>query len=950
MTHPTHRPWGGLICLMAFLGLAFTVQAQGQSPDSPRPRPQAESAVGLTSQQQQQILQREQQERQQRQQEQRQQQQQQQQQGQGAGASQATPPGPRGSEASRPAPPSRERRREAAESAPTQEGGGAEAAESGRERAEAEREVAGGGARSVGGAARSGGSRPTGGAGGGRFGSNYSVSSTGTGTFEPILLRDIEYGEVPDEGEALTFLDGQLPLQEFLSAINLATNWNIIVSESVKAVNLNFWINEVRPKAALEILKFHKVFYTFQEEGQYLYVMTEEEWLQREFGKLDYHEFVVKNAEVSYIESILSSLLSAQGRIITDQRTGRIYVWDTQDNLEFMIKTIDELDVPLQKITLTVQHAELGDIESVLNSLMTPNGSLLSDPRTGQIFLWDAPAALERMQGAVKQLDVPLETRRFDIAHVNAENILDAVESLLSERGLIQVDPRFNALMITDLPRKLDRMGDVIENLDRPLETRTWVINYADLDFIADQIETHIPSDMGEVVVNDAAYQITATGLPERLDKIDQLIGVWDIRRRQVLIEAFIVEVGADVERQFNINWSYFGMAGMAPISVQGGQGFGSGNSASVGQLPYNIPAFGDLQLDGSGNITRPQLTNIDGNPVVGDVRGNPVGVTLDYLDKMDKVSVLSSPRVTVQDGEEAIFENARRVPFVSSTTFFNQGINTGGFGANNTNRVEFIDVGTILTVTPRITQEDNILMDISAEDSDATQVVITSSGEDSTVPEKTTRRAETQLRVHSGETVVMGGLRKDRSQDVTSKTPILGDLPLLGRIFRYPNKKSANRSLLIFITPTIVDERTYPEADFLARAESKISDDHRHNLKTIWGRWSDKVSQGRNEISVSIGQTGGIHSEGERLTLEELHEAFFKVRPQGRATVVVRRHPSAPEEVVAMVTEAAMEAGMRVEFDERMVPLVASPAPRAPDGTPLAVMDGAVAAEVEVD
>jgi hypothetical protein len=186
-----------------------------------------------------------------------------------------------------------------------------------------------------------------------------------------------------------------------------------------------------------------------------------------------------------------------------------------------------------------------------------------------------------------------------------------------------------------------------------------------------------------------------------------------------------------------------------------------------------------------------------------------------------------------------------------------------------------------------------------------------------------------------------MGGLRKDRSQEVTTKTPILGDLPLLGRLFRYPNNKSANRSLLIFITPTIVDELTYAESDFLAQAESGIADDHRHNLKTIWGRWSDKVSKGRNEISVSIGQTGGIHSEGDRLSLEELHDALFKVRPKGLATVVIRRHPEAPEEIVTMVTEAAMEAGMRVDFDTRMVPLVPAPAPRAPDGTPVAVLEG---------
>lgn len=913
------RSWRIFILFLVCSGMAISVSAQGQSPDSPRPTPQTPATPQSNA---------------------------------GGSSASPTPPAPRSSsrDSGKTAPPSRERRRtaeeeaKAKEEAKKKEGPTAEVAEGDKEaekegwkRNEEKPKEGEGGSRAITGGAAGGAPKAAPAGGSGRFGSNYAVSSTGEGTFEPILLRDPEYGDVPDEGEPLTFLDGQMSLQEFLSAINLATGWNIIVSEGIKDTTLNFWIDQVRPKQALEILKFHKVFYTFEPETKYLYVMGEEEWLQRQYGKLKSHEFVVKHAEISYIESILSSLLSATGRIITDQRTGRIYVWDTEDNLEHMTKTFDQLDVELDELAITVKNADIGDIEGVLNSLMTPNGSLMSDPRTAQIFVWDAPAALDRMKEAVTQLDVPLETRKFDITNVDAENVIDSLEALISERGLIQVDPRFNSLLVTDLPAKLDRVAETIQNLDRPLETRTWVVNYADLDFIADQIEIHIPSEMGEIVVNEDVHQVTVTGLPDRLDLIDKLIKVWDVRRSQVLIEAFIVEVGASVEREFNVNWSYFGMSGGAPITVDGGSGFNpDGGSINIGQLPYNIPAFGDLSLDDSGNIVRPALTNTAGKPVVGSVRGNRLGVTLDYLDQQGKVTVLSSPRVTVQDGEEAIFENARRVPFISSTSYYNSTVNSG-FAGNNTNRVEFIDVGTILTVTPRVTEDHNILMDINAEDSDAVQVVITSNGEDSTVPEKTTRRAETQLRVGSAETVVLGGLRKDKSEEAVSRTPILGDIPLIGRLFRYPNNKSENRTLLIFLTPTIVDEYTYPESDQLAAAETILAEDHRHNLKSIWKRWGDKISQGGNEISVSIGQTGAIYSDGERLKVEDLREGFFDVKLKGKVTVVIRKHPSAPEDIVSQVTEAAMEAGLKISFDDRMIPLVAAPVERDADGKPLA-------------
>src|SRR5690606_12435128 len=118
------------------------------------------------------------------------------------------------------------------------------------------------------------------------------------------------------------------------------------------------------------------------------------------------------------------------------------------------------------------------------------------------------------------------------IAHVDAENLIDILGALLSDRGLIQVDPRFNSLIITDLPTRIARMEEVIGTLDKPLDRRTWVIKYADLDFIADQIETFIPAEMGEVILNEDVHQVTVAGLPERLDKIESMIDVWDIKRQ----------------------------------------------------------------------------------------------------------------------------------------------------------------------------------------------------------------------------------------------------------------------------------------------------------------------------------------------------------------------------------------------------------------------------------
>ncbi len=94
------------------------------------------------------------------------------------------------------------------------------------------------------------------------------------------------------------------------------------------------------------------------------------------------------------MEAIISSLLSGIGKMITDTRTGVIYVWDIEDNLKQMEKTVKELDIPLEKRTFAIKHAEVSDVESVLTSMLTPNGSLLVDTRSSNIFVWDSPTAL----------------------------------------------------------------------------------------------------------------------------------------------------------------------------------------------------------------------------------------------------------------------------------------------------------------------------------------------------------------------------------------------------------------------------------------------------------------------------------------------------------------------------------------------------------------------------
>ena len=834
------------------------------------------------------------------------------------------------------------------QSAQGQPAGGAEAAKAAAGSAgpaknpQGEKKSGGGKPSVVRGGKEAGGGEKSGGGGGGATtfnkGSGGGVVMTGEGKFEPFLDRDVNYADVPDDGEPLT-LEGPMPVGEFLSTISMATGWNIMVSPELQDVELKFWLNETRPRDALKVLQFYKIFYEFDKDTRFLRVMSEEDYLKRSFGKRKPEEFKVRHVDPALAEQMLTSMLSSNGRLLSDQRTGTLYVWDAEDNLKVMREVFEKLDVPLEQKEFTIRYADLPDIETVLSSMSSQSGNLLSDARTGQIIVWDTPAVLEQMAMVVDRLDRPLETRTFELHHVNVEDITESLESVISERGVIQTDPRYNTIMVSDLPQRLEKVAEVVAMLDRELETRTWVIQYADLDFLADEIESLVPESMGRITINEDVHQITVSAIPARLDEIDKLIKTWDVKRKQVFIEAYIVECTDEVERSFSINWSYYGNVNGEPSVFHSGSGGastktppGAGEALQFGTLPYAIPAYGALQLDSAGKITRPVLTDVNGKPITDRYAGNRLTAVLDYLDKQNKVTIISSPRVTVQDGEEAVFENATRVPYVSASTYYGGGgyyptrPGTGtndnnqtpyypyysGYGLNNTNRVDFIDVGTILSVYPRITEDGTILMDIEAEDSTFIDKEIKVNDQTSTIPEKTVRRASTQVRVTSGETIVLGGLRRDRAQNARTKTPLLGDLPVLGKLFTSPSRSAKNSSLLIFITPTIVEEKGTEEVEDLYKAQDDVVRVQRSLQKNFWKSLGEDL-KAQNEILVAVGSSGRIYCAGREVTLDTLAADLAELEHPESIRFVLRHHPAAPADVVNRVRETARSAGVTV-------------------------------------
>ena len=710
------------------------------------------------------------------------------------------------------------------------------------------------------------------------------VGIHGEGVYQPFLRKPIEFRDVPDEGQTLTLEtpDQRIDATEFLDTLAQATGWNILSSEGIEDKTLRFWVEEVTPQEALEVLRFHGIYYDYDPESRYLYVRTQEEYLRGEYGGLIQQEF-------------------------------------------------------------EIEHADLNDMEQILSNFLSDNGRMVADPRTGYLMVMDTESNLETMDSIIRRLDVPITARTYELRYVNADNISSSIEDIVTERGSVHVDPRSNSIIVTDLRQRQERIAEFIETMDRKQETRTWTLNYADPVAIGDRIRDIVPDDMGRVETDEDIYQVTVTATSSRLDEVAEYIEAWDRRRKQVELEAYLVSASSNITRELGVNWQYFDIHSGDPLALQHGSRTpdyqstpDTGQRFTIGDLPYRVPLRDPL--------TSEPIRDIAGD-MVADPRflGNRVSMVLNYLDQQGEVSILSRPRVTVRDGEEAIFESTEQRPYVEGG--YDTGIGTTGTTDDTVRRtsrvvpmrVQFIDVGTVLRVMPRINEENNVMMDIEVEDSTAETVTVTSGDQTSTIPQKRQNKAETQVMVHDNHTVVIGGLRSAGFDEDVDQVPLLGDIPFLGNLFRNTKTEHRETDLLIFITPRIVDEYTRPEASRLADYEAQSSERLREARRPLLQRLLHSISD--REMTVSIGETGAIHSAGQRVDVEDLRLAFEAIERPTQHTAFVRAHPNAPVERVNEVTAAAEEHGLMVEVDTRGRPFVpVEPAARVEDEAPMDV------------
>ncbi|MEM7077250.1 MAG: type IV pilus secretin PilQ family protein [Pseudomonadota bacterium] len=367
-----------------------------------------------------------------------------------------------------------------------------------------------------------------------------------------------------------------------------------------------------------------------------------------------------------------------------------------------------------------------------------------------------------------------------------------ALELILKTKGLDQRQVG-NVLLVAPAAEIAAREKLELENQKQiselaPLRTEFIQIRYASATELFNLFSTgggegqSMLSARGSVIVDERTNAIILTDTSDRLEEFRRVINQLDVPVRQVLIEARIVTANATFSEQMGITW------GGGGISIDGDSGYRYGGSQET------LVELTDILTDGSGDISTPGDLIVDLGVTQAGASSIGVGLTragflvdleLSALATDGHAEVVARPKVITADKSSAVIESGVEIPYQEASSS----------GATSTS---FKDAVLSLEVTPQITPDDRIIMELNVKQ-DTVGTVFNG------VPSINTNEIQTEVLVDNGQTIVLGGIFQTDKNISTTKTPFLGDLPYVGRLFKRTVERDDKQELLIFITPRII-------------------------------------------------------------------------------------------------------------------------------------------------
>ena len=524
--------------------------------------------------------------------------------------------------------------------------------------------------------------------------------------------------------------------------------------------------------------------------------------------------------------------------------------------------------VPLQNIDATLMAT------TVLAPLIPKTSNIVAYPPSNTLIITDNGANIERLMKIITELDVPSSLdliEVFPLKYAGADEVAAILNQILTQaaasprRGRVAANVqtaggkevskilpyvRTNTLVVMATPEDLTIIRTVIAQLDqRPTQERSHINVYylenADAETLAKTLNEILSGIKAPITTGRAAppagqaatltaapVSITAdkptnsliiNSTPEDYDIFKGIVSQLDIRRKQVFVEALILEISMDATRDLGAS-----LAGFIPTGDEGViYGGMNQQSPGLGVLTpgtNGVPSLLTQSIEGvlaGGLFNMIKVTPPGGGPQV-DV---PAISALINLSKKDSdINILSAPRLLTSDNEEAEIIIGSNVPIITSRL-----TDTGGStGLAQSVTVERKDVALTLRFTPQITEGNQVRLNIFQEITDIAETSLAGNVNE-VGPTFTKRLLRNTVLAEDGRTVVLGGLIRNNEQVTISKVPLLGDIPGLGWLFKRKTNSNTKTNLLIFITPKIV--KNADDLEEVTQASRQSMDDFQEGI-----------------------------------------------------------------------------------------------------------------------
>ncbi|WP_060587896.1 GspD family T2SS secretin variant ExeD [Aeromonas schubertii] len=542
-------------------------------------------------------------------------------------------------------------------------------------------------------------------------------------------------------------------------------------------------------------------------------------------GKINVRSYDLLN-EQQYYQFFLS-VLDVYGFAVVPMDNGVLKVVRSRDAKTSAIPVVDGTNPGMGDEMVTrvvpVRNVSVRELAPLLRQLNdnAGGGNVVHYDPSNVLLITGRAAVVNRLVEVVRRVDKAgnQEVDIIKLKYASAGEMVRLVTTLNKDASAqggagasalltpkVVADERTNSVVVTGEPQARERIIRMVRQLDQDLQTqgntRVFYLKYAKAKEMVDVLKGVSSSIEAEkkggaaaatgggasigggklaISADEASNSLVITAQPDVMAELEQVITKLDIRRAQVLVEAIIVEMQDGDGLNLGVQW---------------GNANGGGTQFTNTGLPLGQVIAAGKDYDKNGTTTGLSGLMKEFNGMAAGFYHGDWAMLVTALSSNTKNDILSTPSIVTMDNKEASFNVGQEVPVQT-------GSQSSTSGDNIFNTIERKTVGTKLVVTPQINEGDSVLLNIEQEVSSVAQAQ--ASGTANLGPTFDTRTVKNAVLVKSGETVVLGGLMDDQTKEQVSKVPILGDIPVLGYLFRSTSNTVSKRNLMVFIRPTIL-------------------------------------------------------------------------------------------------------------------------------------------------